>query len=87
MTNKTEQLNGKEYQSVNALFAIPIGQAFNVQNIGPSKVKFHIGDARPEVSTLNFRVLPALPEVLLQVPSREKEVFLLGNSQINAEVD
>lgn len=80
-----EKISNDDWVSVNLLFGITVGVAFNIQNLGGKPCRYHIGTLKPAVESNGFRVIPAERSQLLFVPAGEEEVWVRGQTIIQAE--
>ncbi|AAN55960.1 hypothetical protein HRJ35_16270 [Shewanella oneidensis MR-1] len=69
-----------EYVSVNQLYNIPVGTAFNIQVQFMYGVRAHFGASKPPVETVAYRIIPALLTELYYVEQGSEELFLLGHA-------
>ena len=86
-TGEHKKLSGVEYESVNALFGIAVGSAFNIQNQGGIPYKISIGSTKPAVDTKAFRIAPPSLDALIEIKAGNSEVWALGKVIIHAETN
>lgn len=84
-TTEHKKLTGVEYESVNALFNIAIGAAFNIQNQGSLPYKISISPTKPALDTEAYRIAPADLSTLIEIQAANSEVWVLGKTVIHAD--
>lgn len=78
-----------EYVSLNALFGIDVGTAFNIQVQYIYSLRVHFGTAKPPRDTDEFRLVPASLTDIYFIESGSEEVFAradMNSTIVHAEV-